>query len=157
MTSNALQPRHRGSRRALALVRLALSWLLVAVLAVDLVTSPLHAHRHNGEWSAGGALGVLPAHASGMHGPVSAVGASHVDHDDAPRFSHSIVALRAPVEVKADVQPLDDTPAAVPRYLPAPWSLSEAETLAWLPDRHRAGASAFRSLPPNGRAPPLRA
>lgn len=58
MTSTARQAEHRGPRGAVALVRLVLSWLLVAVLAVDLGTSPLHGHRHSGAWSAGGTLGV---------------------------------------------------------------------------------------------------
>jgi hypothetical protein len=58
MTSKALRPGHRGPGRALALVRLVSSWMRVAVLAVDLGTSPLHGHRHSGAWSAGGTLGV---------------------------------------------------------------------------------------------------
>jgi len=153
MTSTARQAEHRGPRGAVALVRLVLSWLLVAVLAVDLGTSPLHGHRHDGEWSAGGALVVSSAHAHVLHAPGSADLGTHVEHEDAPGLSHSISALRGPVEMMADVFPLDEGVVA------APWLGTEPRTprgaAAWPPDRPRAGASAFRSLPPNGRAPPL--
>lgn len=157
MTSKALQPEHRGPRDAVALVRLVLSWLLVAVLAVDLVTSPLHAHGHNGEWSAGGTLGASWAHADDMPGPGGVDVPLHIEHDESPQLSHSISALRSSVEVMADVLPLDEAAAAAPWLVPAPWSPGGAAALAWPPDRHRAGSSVFRSLPPHGRAPPLHA
>lgn len=156
MTSTALQPEHRVPRDTLALVRLVLSWLLVAVLAVDLVTSPLHAHRHDEAWSAGGALGASSAHADDMSGPSNSAETTHIDHDDAVEPSHSLAALRTPVESKADGEPPDDNPAAVPWHMLAPWSPPEAAASVGPPDRHRAGSSAYQSLPPESRAPPLR-
>ena len=51
-----------------------------------------------------------------------------------------------------------DEAAATPFWsVTAQRPLSVAAAAIWPPDRHRAGSSAFRSLPPNGRAPPLRA
>lgn len=155
MTSNTRQPEHRDPHDALTLVRLVLSWLLVAVLAVDLATSPLHGHGHDGEWSAGGPLGA--AHANDIPGPGGADVPVHVEHDELPGFSHSIAALRSLVLVMAEVPPLDEVSVAAPGLVPTPWSLGRAAAFVWPPDRHRAGSGAFRSLPPHGRAPPLHA
>jgi len=160
MTSTALHRLHQRPRDAGAIVRLVLSWLLVAVLAVDLIASPLHAHRHDGEWSMAGALSASAAHPGGMHDPdrpdrVDA--ATPVDHDP-PEFSHSISALRGAVQAMADVPSADETTAtpfwsATAQQSPA----SNCAATVWPPDQHRAGSSAFRSLPPDGRAPPLHA
>lgn len=155
MTSTAHQSKHQRPRSAAALVRLVLSWLLVAVLAVDMVTSPLHAHHHDGEWSVGSALGASAEHPSDLLGLGSVGTPAHVDHDEAPGISHSISALRSPAEVKAGVPPSDESTAATPWWVPALRLPGGAAGTIWPPDRHRAGSSAFKSLPPHGRAPPL--
>ncbi len=158
MTFQAAHPEHPRlhPRDAVAFVRLVLSWLLVAVLAVDLVASPLHAHRHDGEWSIAGALWASARHAGGLHGPDKAHAATPVDHD-APGFSHSISVLRGHVQAMADVPSSDETAATPFWFVTAQHPPADAAATLWPPDRHRAGSSAFRSLPPNGRAPPLHA
>lgn len=160
MPSQALQPRHPRPRDAVALVRLVLSWLLVAVLAIDLVTSPLHSHRHDGEWTAGATLLASSVHAGDPLGAGGFDGSTHVDHDEAPGLSHSISALRSSAEGVPDVPAVDATSAAAPWFVAAPASPGAASAtlaLAWPPDRQRAGPPAFKSLPPHGRAPPLHA
>ena len=159
MTSPALKPGSQRPRDAVALVRLVLSWLLVTVLAVDLVTSPLHAHRHDGEWSVGG---TLPASTDHPGDPLDADHVdvlAHIDNDhQATGISHSISALRSAAESTA-AEPTPDEPlAAFAAWLiPAPWSPGPAPAVVWPPDRQRAGSSVFKSLPPHGRAPPLHA
>lgn len=157
MTSTAQQPRQQRPRDAAALVRLVLSWLLVAVLAVDLATSPLHAHRHDGEWSVGGSLAASADHPSDLLGPGSAGIRAHVDQEMAPGISHSISALRSSTDLTASVPPSDEPTAAMHWFVPSRWSPGGAAAFVWPPDRHRAGPSAFKSLPPHGRAPPLHA
>lgn len=157
MTPTAQQPRHLRPRDAAALLRLLLSWLLVAVLAVDLVTSPLHAHRHDGEWSVGGTLVASVNHPSDLLGPAGVDILEHIDDHEAPGVSHSISALRSAAEVIAGDPASDEPSAPANGLIAAPWSPGPAPAVAWPPDRHRAGSSAFKSLPPHGRAPPLHA
>jgi hypothetical protein len=150
MKSLAEHAMHRSPRGPVACVRLLLNWLLVAVLALDLAGSPLHAHRHDGEFSSAGT-----AWASAGHHADTAE--AHVDDDDSAAFSHSITTLRG------HVTDLPDAPTGAALVIATWWPVSDAATsavtvrLPWPPDRHRAGASAFRSLPPDGRAPPLHA
>ena len=157
MTSTAQQPKQQRPRDPAALVRRVLSWLLVAVLAVDLVTSPLHAHRHDGVWSVGGSLAASADHPSGLPGLGSVSGPKQVDQDEAPGISHSISALRSSTEVTASVPPSDEPGAATHWFVRSRWSPGDAAAFVWPPDRHRAASSAFKSLPPPGRAPPLHA
>ncbi|MBL8329266.1 MAG: hypothetical protein JNJ71_10475 [Rubrivivax sp.] len=135
-----------------------LSWLLVAVLAVDLVTSPLHAHRHDGEWSVGGALSAPADHPGDVldadHDDVLA----HIDAHEATGISHSIAALRSAAESTATEPAPDESLATFVAWLiPALWAPGPAPAVVWPPDRQGAGSSVFKSLPPHGRAPPLHA
>jgi hypothetical protein len=155
MTSQALHPRHQRPRDVVAVVRRVLSWLLFAVLAVDLIGSPLHTHRHDGEWTAGGMLGVSSVQPDGLHSPHGVDAPMRVAQDDAPGFSHSISALRGHVEAVGDGPSSVEAAAAAPWFVPALRSSVGAAAAPWPPDRHRAGAGAFKSLPPHGRAPPL--
>ncbi len=158
MTSSVPKPRPPRPRTAVALVRLVLSWLLVAVLAVDLVTSPLHAHRHDGEWSVGGTLSASTDHAGDVLG---------ADHDDVPAhiaaiettgISHSISALRSAAQsAAADPAPDEPLAAFAAWMIPALWSPGPAPAVVWPQDRQRARSPVFKSLPPHGRAPPLHA
>lgn len=158
MTSPAPKPRPPRPRDAVALVRLVLSWLLVAVLAVDLVTSPLHAHRHDGEWSVGATLSASTDHPGDLLGADHVDVLAQIDDHEATGISHSISALRSAPEVTAG-EPTPDKPLAALAALliPAPWPPGPAPALVWPPDRQRAGSSVFKSLPPHGRAPPLHA
>jgi hypothetical protein len=155
MTSQAMPPKNRRPHVAVAVVHLFFSWLLVAVLAVDLITSPLHAHRHDGDGSAGGTLAASPARVNDQFSTGSASVLIHVEHDEVLGFSHSISALRSSTEVTASVPPSDEPTAARHWFVPSLWPPVGAAALVWPPDRHRAGPSAFKSLPPHGRAPPL--
>ena len=150
MKSFAERAMHRSPRGPVACVRLLLSWLLVAVLALDLVGSPLHAHLHHGQFSsAATAWASVDRH--------DGTAEAHGDHDDGAAFSHSITALRG------HVTDLPDAPTGGTLDSATSWPVSDipansdAVRLPWPPDRHRAGSSAFRSLPPDGRAPPLHA
>lgn len=158
MTSSVPKPRPSRRRNAVALVRLVLSWLLVAVLAVDLVTSPLHAHRHDGEWSVGGALSSSTGHPGDVVGADHVDVLAHIDDHEATGISHSISALRSGAQSTATEPRPDETLAAPAAWLiPAPWLPGPDPAVVWPPDRHRAGSSAFKSLPPHGRAPPRHA
>ncbi|WP_295643186.1 hypothetical protein [uncultured Methylibium sp.] len=157
MTPTAQPPEHQRPRDAAALLRLVFCWLLVAVLAVDLVTSPLHAHRHDGEWSAGAGLVASAEHPSDLFGADSVGVPTHADPDEGPGISHSISALRSPTDVMVDAQPSDESAPAAHWFVPDQSSPGHAVAWVWPPDGHRAGADAFKSLPPHGRAPPLHA
>jgi len=156
MTPRALHPLHQRPRDAGAIVRLVLSWLLVAVLAVDLIASPLHDHRHDGEWSIGGALSASAVHRGELHRQDKVHAATPADHD-APEFSHAISALRGQVQATADLPSSDEATTTPFWSVTAQRPRADAAAAIWPPDRHRAGSSAFRSLPPDGRAPPLHA
>ena len=92
-------------------MRLVLSWLLVAVLAVDLVTSPLHAHRHDGEWSVGGTLSASTDHPGDVLGADHDGVPAHIDAHEATGISHSISALRSAATSTA-AEPASDEPLA---------------------------------------------
>lgn len=91
-------------------MRLVLSWLLVAVLAVDLVTSPLHAHRHDGEWSVGGTLSASTDQPGDVLGADHDGVPAHIDAHEATGISHSISALRS--AAKSTAEPASDEPLA---------------------------------------------
>ena len=150
MTSPATRTLHRRPRGPAAWVRLLLNWLLLAVLALDLAGSPLHAHRHDGGFSlAGAAWAAADPHDDGAR--------AHAEHDDGAALSHSTVALRGQVLDLPDAPALATLCSTTPWFTFAATASAAALRLPWPPDRHRAGASAFRSLPPDGRAPPLHA
>lgn len=158
MTSSVPKPRPPRPRNAVALVRLVLSWLLVAVLAVDLVTSPLHAHRHDGEWSVGGTLSASTDHAGDALGADHDDVPAHIDAIETTGISHSISALRSAAQsTAADPAPDEPLVAFAAWMIPALWSPEPAPAIVWPPDRQRTGSSVFKSLPPHGRAPPLHA
>jgi len=152
MTSAALQPHDPRRHGAVALLRRLLGWLLVAVLAIDLVSSPLHAHRHDGEWSAGANLVASASHAGELLDSVALP--LHAEPHEALAISHSISALRSVAEIVAAAPASEEPGIAVPGWVPAPGSPERAAACVWPPDRQRAGSSAFKSLPPQGRAPP---
>lgn len=124
--------------------------LLIALFALDLVGSPLHAHHHDsGTFQ-------LDIEASAEHVDDASHDA-HVESGDAPRaFMHSVVALRASaVAIAAPIwaDEADSTPAPV-----AAFGLSQstaAPELPWQRARERVRLGVFRSLPPDGRAPPV--
>lgn len=134
-------------------LRRPLQWLLrcllIAVLALDLIGSPFHGHDH--DW---GTFQMDTGAAAGhLDGDVHDV---HAESGDPRAFMHSVVALRAGTATVAAPAGLDESDdAAMPV---AAWAVSLSTTAAalkWRPARERVGPSVFRSLPPDGRAPPV--
>ncbi len=64
-------------------------WLLMLVLAFDLIGSPLHAHHHEGATDSAGRHGLHVDAATGDRA------ATHVDADDDHALGHSLLALLA--------------------------------------------------------------
>lgn len=136
---------------------LLLRWLLVLVLTMDLVGSPWHAHHHEGgpDGHVTHTAQVDSDHEF-MHGHDNDVTASHLDADHSAHFGHSLLALRTPLLQMASVQ-LQDTP----QKLASPYWFSELlttptveATVRWQPAKEREPIQLFRTLPPDGRAPP---
>lgn len=138
----------KSSASAKVGVMLLVRWLLVLVIAVDLISSPFHAHHHDSG----------PEGYSSHTGPLDVGHSPPVDADDADhRGGHSISALQGtPIQL--------DSPDSAPKLLPlAPLFVvlgrimqPVAEALVrWRPDRERVPIPLFRTVPPDGRAPPL--
>ena len=136
---------------------LLLRWMLVLVLAMDLVGSPWHAHHHDG--SPDGYV----VHAAQVDGDHDALHerdddetASHLEADHSAHFGHSLLALRTIPLQLASVQ-LQDTP----QCLASPYRFAELltpptveVTVRWRPGKEREPIPLFRTVPPDGRAPP---
>ena len=125
-------------------------WLLVLVVAFDLVSAPFHHHHHDG---VEGQLGLATAHAS------VEVGVIHLDADDHPLASHAATAIRIDPSRLAQLPPIDNAEAqsalvSVAQLLAA---VDDQPPRQWLTDRSRPDFRSHRSLPPAGRAPPLNA
>lgn len=150
MKNSTERSMRRGPRGPGPCVRLLLNWLLLAVLALDLASSPIHAHFHDGGFSSGATAWASSGHHAGA-------AEAHPDHDDGAAFSHSVTALRSHVIDLPDLPPDAALNSATPWLVSVSPAKAVAVRLPWPPDRPRAGASAFRSLPPDGRAPPLHA
>lgn len=119
-------------------------WLLVLLLALDLAGSPLHAHRHDGLGSAGTPSATAQLAHAGFD--------MHVEESDGTSFSHAIYALRG-ASIKncqrlAGVDAAPGSPPATPKPV-----ASRGES--WQPAPPGATAVAYRSLPPESRAPPV--
>lgn len=145
---------------AKAVVMLLMRWLLVLVIAVDLVSSPFHAHHHEsgpeGYSSHAGQLDV--GHSSFEQVAHQNDDLSlHVDSDNADHGGgHSMSALQGtPIQLASP----DSAPkllALVPLFvLFGLITQSVAEALTrWRPGRERVPIPLFRTVPPDGRAPP---
>lgn len=148
---------------------LLLHWMLVLVLAMDLVSSPWHAHHHDG-----GPDGTV-AHAAQVddghdfvhghghgHGDYDGDGdgdggvALHLTADHFAHVSHSVLALRtSPIQLASPQ--LQENPQDLDRpywlFVGLTPPLVEASD-RWQPGRVREPIPLFRVLPPVGRAPP---
>ena len=140
-------------------VMLLVRWLLVLVIAVDLISSPFHAHHHeSGPEGYSSHAGQLDAgHSSFEQAPQADELSLHVDSDDADHGGgHSLSALQgAPIQLASP----DSAPkllALVPLFvLFGLITQPVAEALArWRPGRERVPIPLFRTVPPDGRAPP---
>jgi hypothetical protein len=140
-------------------VMLLMRWLLVLVIAVDLISSPFHAHHHEsgpeGYSSHAGLLDV--GHSSFEQAAPDDDLSLHVDSDNADHGSgHSMSALQgAPIQLAS--------PDSAPKFLALVPLLvfvgllaqPAAEALVrWRTGRERVPIPLFRTVPPDGRAPP---
>ncbi len=125
-------------------------WLLVLVVACDLLSAPFHQHHHDG---VDGQLAFATAHASLDNGD------SHAEDADHPLASHSAMAIRIDPSRLGQLPAIDNAEAqvelvSVTQHLAA---VDELPPEHWRPDRSRPDFRSHRSLPPAGRAPPLHA
>ena len=122
-------------------------WLLVLVVACDILSAPFHPHHHDG---VDGQLGFATAHASfDPH--------SHAEDADHPLASHSAMAIRIEPSRLGQLPVIDNAsiPVAMISVVELLDSLEEPPPTQWRPDRSRPDFRSHRSLPPAGRAPPL--
>lgn len=117
-------------------------WLLVLLLVCDQIGSPLHLHKHDSG---------VDALWSQSHGE------RHIEEGDvSPMLSHAVLAVRSQGERQlgsADLEcSLDVIPGAAQVPSPDPTAIVRLResTSDAQPHRHR-------SLPPEGRAPPIHA
>lgn len=147
MTATSLLPPDAPStRRGMARAWHWFEWLLILVLALDLAGSPLHPHRHDGQWSPAGAAEVS-AH------PASDEFETHLEDHDSRDFSHSITAIRH-LTTEAVGGTSVEVGVAMWRGLIADGLVASGILAGGAPPNPLTAI--HRSLPPEGRAPPLR-
>lgn len=141
-----------------ASARRLMHWVLVVVIALNLVTSPFHAHHHEGgpEGYGTNADHVSIDEAGADAQPESRSPLIHQTVADNTHVGHSVSALRGASVKLADVKPGTDWRMlvsilgfAVLLDPPAPDGL-----IGWHPQRERIPILSFRTVPPGGRAPP---
>ena len=133
-------------------------WVLVVVIALNMVSSPFHAHHHEGGPDGYGTTAdhfELDEDGSGL-GPASTEPLTHRTVADNAHVGHSVSALRG-AEVKvAKVE--TGMEAGLPVSILAFTMLLDppvADGLTgWHPARERIPIPSFRTVPPDGRAPP---
>lgn len=138
---------------------LLLQWMLVLVLSMDLASSPWHAHHHQGgpDGNVAHAAQIDDDH-DFMHGYDGDETAPHLEAGQFTDVSHSVLALRtSPSPSPLDNVQLQDNP----QHLECPYWFSELltpptveVTVRWRPGKEREPIPLFRTVPPDGRAPP---
>lgn len=159
---NLISPALHSSHAGKPGVWLLLRWILVLVIALDLVSSPWHAHHHEGaaeDYASHAEAAVVTDSADFA---TDADDASHDVHGHVAsahggQRGHSLAALRVtPLQLAA--------PAALLLWAIAPVFKSLTDLLAppavdrilpWRPRHERVPVASFRALPPDGRAPPF--
>ena len=133
--------RRTSGRRALG------RWMLILLFAIDLISSPLHAHFHDLGPGGGMPHAVLGDHAAGS--PQARI----IDADDGPRFGHAVAALvpAAPQVLPWQAAGLFARVAAHLRLV-GPTELRPAQ--AWPATRTRPRSRQPPYQRPEGRAPP---
>ena len=144
--------RARFSRSSPISIGAAKSWvipvlrlMLVLLFAFDQVSAPLHHHRHDA-----GMDGFALHTAVEVDSPL----AQHFGPADDPAGGHAVTALKSEPRGSSILDADALLIAATPALFVALASLGEALTVAWRADI-RNPVLAHRSLPPDGRAPPL--
>lgn len=133
-----------------------LHWMMVLILVMDLASSPWHAHHHEGgpDSNVAHAAQIVDRH-DFMHGHGDET-ALHLDADHSAHVVHSVLALRtSPIQL-AGAQLQDN-----PQDLECPFWLSGGSVpptveanVRWRPGKEREPIPLFRTLPPDGHAPP---
>ena len=133
-------------------------WVLVVVIALNMVSSPFHAHHHDGGPDGYGTTADhLDRDEVGSElEPASTEPLTHKTAADSAHVGHSVSALRA-AEVKV-AKVKTGMAAGLPVSILAFAVLLNppvAEGLpGWHPARERIPIPSFRTVPPDGRAPP---
>lgn len=123
-------------------------WLVLIVLALDMLSAPLHQHRHEG---VGWSLDFAASHASPDQGESRADGHDHLLQ------SHVATAIRIDLSRLGKLPPADNIRASLAlvslsQLLAAP---GDAQPNDRRPDRSSLDFRSHDSLPPASRAPPL--
>ncbi|MGJ7568870.1 hypothetical protein ACSFBM_33810 [Variovorax sp. GB1R11] len=140
-------------------VMMVVRWLLVLVIAVDLISSPFHAHHHESgpEGYSSHAAQLDVGHSSFEQVAQDDDHALHVDSDNADHGGgHSMSALQGTPIQLANPDSAPKLLALVPLFvLFGLITQPVAEALVrWHPGRERVPIPLFRTVPPDGRAPP---
>ena len=133
-------------------------WVLVVVIALNMVSSPFHAHHHDGGPDGYGTTADhldMDEADSGVASTFSEP-LTHKTAADNAHVGHSVSALRgAEVKVaKMETRMEAGLPVSILAFtmlLDPP--VAEGLT-GWLPARERVPIPSFRTVPPDGRAPP---
>lgn len=133
--------------------------IFVLLLAFDLVGSPFHQHHHEG--STDSYLVHVDQHQGRYADPDNFAGLDHglsvnSDADGEASGIHSLAAIRS-ASIKLD----SSGPSVAPQFLGRLFLLRSLlappigdPVLQWCFDRSRPPIPLFRTVPPNGRAPP---
>lgn len=127
------------------------------MLAVDLIGSPFHAHHHDGGVDG---LPTQATHIASDHAFDRLDGDLendlHAEVAEAAHFRHSLTALRGASVGLASLKLPTELASLVPVF-----ALTDVATqpntealVRWRSDRKRAPVPSFRTIPPDGRAPP---
>lgn len=137
-----LRPAHDRSLRGVSLLG---RWILVLLLAFDLVGSPFHAHAHD--------LGADAAARHAAHAVDAVAGVPHVEENGSPAFGHSLAALRNPQPQVDPHASIDEAPPSrADIAVPPPALVSLDDACCAMPPR--AARPRDLHIRPDGRAPP---
>ena len=132
-------------------------WVLVLLLAIDLIGSPFHAHHHEGGPDGYATHAVQWDSDHVIHHQLHEDFEATLHADEAAHFGHSLSALRSTSLKLAKVKSPIELPTLAPPFaltgLLTP--LAAAVFVRWQPGRERVPISLFRTVPPDGRAPPF--
>ena len=133
-------------------------WVLVIVIALNMVSSPFHAHHHDGGPDGYGTTADhLDRDEVGSEvEPAFTEPLTHKTAADSAHVGHSVSALRA-AEVKV-AKVKTGMEAELPVSILAFAVLLDAPAaegiIGWHPAREQIPIPSFRTVPPDGRAPP---
>ena len=126
-------------------------WVLILLLAFDLIGSPLHAHAHAHDFGGDG----RGSHAVNAGESADAAGAVHVEEFEGPGFRHSLAALR-PADPAGDACAVAvATTVCVPPSVVGGLAEKMPLCAGWRNALTRVPISPFPHLRPDSRAPPV--